>query len=237
MDEHQTLERRPTVGGASIVIQFLSLYLLVLAFFILLITISTPEEVKSRAVKDSLTSTFASILPPRTALETFTSKEGEVLAKPEFLETVNGLFATALGVEKVEIVQPGRLMRVLISADSLFVPGKTKIRESRFPLIDQLIAALSGGPPGFHFEMEFVIGSELTAGGELPMAQDPQMARAGAFARELLARGAPPESISIGLRPGDPDQVALRFYVRTERDIRFLYQRLRETDGPETNGG
>ena len=208
-----------------------------LAFFILLISISTPEKVKSKAVKDSLTSTFASILPPTMSLEVFTSKEGEVLAKPEFLEAVNGLFATALGVEKVEILQPGRLMRVLLSADSLFAPGTTQIRESRFPLIDQLIAALSGGPPGYHFEMEFVIGSELTGTGELSVTQDEQMSKAGAFARELLARGAPPDSISIGTRKGDPDQVALRFYVRTEKEIQFLYRRLRETEQPETDDG
>ncbi len=220
MDESETGAHPEAGGGASSLIQFLSLYLLVLAFFVLLITISTPEDVKSKAVKDSLTSTFAPLLPPRTKLEVFTSKEGEVLAKPEFLETTSKLFATALGVEKVETLQPGRLMRVVLSADSLFEPGTSNIRQSRYTLIDRLIAALSGGPPGFHFEMEFVIASQT------PAERDPQMARAGAFAREMLARGAPPESISIGLRQGDPDQVALRFYVRTESDVRFLYERL-----------
>ena len=42
--------RSPVVSTTSLVLQFLSLYLLVLAFFILLVTISTFEEVKSDAV-------------------------------------------------------------------------------------------------------------------------------------------------------------------------------------------
>jgi len=66
--------------GGSMVAVYLSLFLVVLAFFILLVTISSVEQVKSNAVMDSLTSTFTSALPPSTDLPPFAAKEGDVIA-------------------------------------------------------------------------------------------------------------------------------------------------------------
>ena len=63
--------------GSNTPALFLSLFLLVLAFFILMVTISTLEEVKTKSVMDSLTSTFTSIVPPSTDPTRFKSKEGK----------------------------------------------------------------------------------------------------------------------------------------------------------------
>jgi hypothetical protein len=30
----------------------------------------------------------------------------------------------------------------------------------------------------------------------------------------MISRGAPPDSVAIGLAPGDPEKITLRFYVR-----------------------
>ena len=89
-------------GGSGSIIQFLSLYLLVLAFFILLVTISTFEEVKSKAVMDSLNTTFKTVRPAQTDLTVFTSRAGPVLAGPQFLTDIEGLFTTAIEVAQIE---------------------------------------------------------------------------------------------------------------------------------------
>ncbi|MCZ6606840.1 MAG: hypothetical protein O7A64_04130, partial [Alphaproteobacteria bacterium] len=91
----------------------------------------------------------------------------------------------------VEIVQPGRVMRVVMPADALFLLGGTEIRPARFPLLDRLVAALSGRPPGVRFDMEFLIGSAYTPDNDLPLRQTLEMARAGAFARAMLSGGTP----------------------------------------------
>ena len=202
---------------------FLGLYLLVLAFFILLVTISTREEVKANAVMDSLSATFSTILPPSTSPAAFTAREDSIQAGQEFQERVTRLFATTLQVAKVESVQPGRLMRVLLPSDSLFFPGETRIRESRYPLLDRMVAAMSGRPPGVRYDMEFVIGIADGEDGILPVGQTLEMARAGAFAREMQSRGAPPDSISIGLRPGAGADAVIWFHVRSldEMCIKF----------------
>ena len=219
---------RPAVSGVSTVIQFLSLYLLVLAFFILLVSISTIEKVKSRAVMDSLNSTFASVFPPAMTLTTFTGKEGPLVAAQSFQQDVKALFATPLGVEKIEIMQPGRLMRVVMELDSLFLDDSTRVRESQIPLIDRLIVSLSGRPAGVHYDMEFVIGAEPGADRKIGAGQNLQMARAGAFVRAMLARGAPPDSISIGVRTGDPRIVVMWFYVRSSREVRAYIEKINQ---------
>ncbi len=215
-----------TGGNNSTILQFLSLYLLVLAFFVLLVTISTFEKVKSSAVMDSLNSTFATVLPPSTELTSFNSKSGPILAGQAFQDKTNKLFATTLGVEKIEVIQPGRIMRVQMAADSLFETGKAVMREGQRPMIDRLIASLSSRPPGFQFDMEFVIGSAYATGNNLPIGQTLEMLRAGAFVREMLSRGIPPDAISIGMRHVEQGQVVMWFYVRSPEDARKFYSRL-----------
>ena len=175
---------------------------------------------------DSLNSTFATVLPPSTELTSFNSKSGPILAGQAFQDKTNQLFATTLGVEKIEVIQPGRVMRVQMAADSLFETDKAVIREGQRPMIDRLIASLSSRPPGFQFDMEFVIGSAYATGTNLPIGQTVEMLRAGAFVREMLGRGIPPDAISIGMRPIEQGQIVMWFYVRSPEDARKFYDRL-----------
>ena len=133
-NQNATFERITTSSGNTTILQFLSLYLLVLAFFILLVSISTFEKVKSSAVMDSLNSTFATVLPPNTELTSFNSKSGPILAGQAFQDKTNKLFATTLDAEKIEVIQPGRVMRVQMAADSLFETGKAVLRDAQRPI-------------------------------------------------------------------------------------------------------
>lgn len=198
---------------------FLGLYLLVLAFFILLVTISTPEDVKSKAVMDSLSSAFKTILPPTSAPTAFTSKEGNFIAGENFQNQLVGLFSTEIKVVKVDVVKPGKLMRVVILADTLFFPETENIRPAQQPFMDRVVAALSGNPQGLYYEVQFVIGSAYESDKELPIGLNLELRRASAFVKEMLARGAPPASLSIGLKPGDPRYVVLWFNVRYPKEI------------------
>lgn len=226
MDEFDTLPRpEPASAAGQTTALFLSLYVLVLAFFIVLVTISSPEKIKSRAVMDSLSSTFASLLAPRTDLTAFTSNEGDLLAAQAFQEQIAAVFASPIRIAQVEVVQPGRLMRVVMASDSLFLPGTAELREAHIPLLDRIVASLSVTTPGLHYDMEFLIGSPPVDGGMLPVAATLETARAGAFARAMTARGTPPNSVAVGLRPGDPRQIVLRFFVRPHNEVRLEFDR------------
>ncbi len=211
-------------GGGGSTPLFLGLFLLILAFFILLVSISTVEKVKSKAVLDSLNSTFSTILPPSSSSSVFKVEEGKINAGELFQQKITNIFASAIKVAKVEIVHPGRLMRVRIPSDSLFFSGKSKIRDARFPLLDRIVAALSSRPAGVRYDMEFVIGAKYVGGRNLPIAGTLEISRAGVFARDLIARGAPADSISIGLKPGNPAEVVIWFYVRPANEARIKFK-------------
>lgn len=218
------MELLPEIGGGAVstsgqtIALFLALYLLVLAFFIVLVTISTLQEVKSNAVMDSLTSTFTSLLAPTSELTTFVSQEGEVISGEVLQDEVAKVFATAFRVIEVEVVRPGRLMQATLETEGLFMPGTAEIREPQMPLLDRLVATLSESAPGLRHTMEFLIGSPYTTGKDLPVAETLETRRAGAFVQAMLARGAPPRNISIGLRPGNPAEIEMRFTIRNEAE-------------------
>ncbi|HEY9164098.1 MAG TPA: flagellar motor protein MotB [Magnetovibrio sp.] len=205
----------PEHAGDQTIALFLGLYLVVLAFFILLVSISTLEEAKSQKVMDSLSSAFTSIVPPSADLQSFKAKDGDVLAGQEFQQQVTGIFATELGIDKVQTVQPGRQMRLILSADSLFFQGEARIRPAMYPLLDRTVAALSNRPTGLRYDLEFVIGTPTLADGKtMPIAQTLEVSRAGAFARAMFERGIPPDSVSVGMRPGHVGEVIIWFYTR-----------------------
>ena len=202
-------------GGSNTVALFLGLYLVVLAFFILLVTMSTLEESKSKKVMDSLSSTFTSIMPPSADLQTFRSKDGDVLAGQEFQQQVTGIFATALGIDKVKTVQPGRQMRLMLQSDALFFDNEARIRPAMYPLLDRTVAALSNRPAGLRFDLEFVVGTATAEDGKtMPVEQTLEVLRAGAFARAMNERGIPPDSLSVGMRPGHVGEIVIWFYTR-----------------------
>lgn len=225
MDEFDTLQPPTSTDSAGHTTGlFLSLYVLVLAFFIVLVTISSPEKVKSRAVMDSLTSTFASLMAPSTDLTAFMSKEGDFLAAEAFQEQISGVFTSAIQVAKVEMILPGRLMRVVMPADSLFFPGTSDIREAQVALLDRIVASLSVSTPGLHYDLEFIIGSPYGPGKSLPVGETLETARAGVFARAMLARGVPPDGIAVGLKPGDAGEIVMRFFVRPQNEARLTFE-------------
>ncbi len=202
---------------------FLGLFLLVLAFFILLVSISTFEQVKSDAVMDSLTSTFTAVLPPTTDPVEFNAKDGDILAGEAFQQQITTTFSTAIQVEQVDVVQAGRLMRLQLRTNQLFVADAVEVREDVLPVVDRIIAVLSNRPPGLRQDMEIIIGSSTAEGGALPVSETLEMQRVGSLAATFVSRGAPPDSVAIGLKQGNPLEISFWFWVRSQQEtaIRF----------------
>lgn len=189
---------------------FLSLFLLILAFFIVLVSISRVQDSKTNAVKQSLGTTFTKIMD--SSVSDFTVKDSDDPAGKEFQEEITTIFTTHLQVAKVEIVQPGSLMVARMPISAFFQDDGTKINPNVFEFLDRTVAILGSRPPGTHFDMQFIIG---VPEGLIPIEQTTELGQLGNFAREILSRGAPPDSISVGLYPGEPEQITIRYYVRS----------------------
>jgi hypothetical protein len=193
---------------------FLSLYLLILVFFIVLVSISAREELKSTRVMNSVASTFAPESRSAILLADLPEVDGQEMAGHMFHKRVATVVSEHLRVAKVRVVKPGEIMQVSLPADSLFHPGTADVRGFQEGLLDRIVAELSTRPPGLYFELEFAIGSPYSIGVGLPIGATREVSRAGAFARKMLARGAPPNAVSVALVPGDARHVTLTFAVR-----------------------
>ena len=209
-DDGPTPPSPPANGAVAL---FLALYLLLLAFFILLNTISTFEEVKTREVQESLSSAFASILPPTTSLQTVTSIEGPTVSAQETQAKLGHLFETAIKVVRVEVIQPGKLMEVIMHVDQLFDNNSILIRESQSDFMHQLADVLADDDGYASYEMEMVMGSQIEDKGTIQIANNLQIAQAGSFARDLIDAGAPADRFYVGIDPGaDPFIITFRFF-------------------------
>ena len=217
--------KKTSTDNSAFIVQFLALNLLILAFFILLVSMSTFEASKAKAVVDSMNAIFN----PKRDIKTetvFFSKSGNVITAEEFQDHVEGVFSAAIGVVKTEIVEPGKIMRVIMPTARFFATGSDTIREENLPLVDRIISSISARPPGHRFDMEIVIGRDDTVVGFSSNSQTLQMARAGSFARSMLSRGIPSDSIAIGVQDGDPESVTMWFYIRSSDGIGAYYKRL-----------
>lgn len=215
-DEEQTAERDkdPTLA------LFLGLYLILLAFFVLLNTLATLKEDRVKAVLGSLLSTFSTEILDTANPTEFTASVGESLATQEFHREVRDFFEVAVPLARVELFSSGAVMRITLPSAQLFDPGTTVVRQDRQELMFRVVRSLSRRVVGLRYEVEFstftgpFLAEEVTAGQVL------EIARAGAFARELERRGVPGNSVVIGAQPGNPAEVQMTFFLRVEDEAK-----------------
>lgn len=99
--------------GATVAL-FLSLYLVLLAFFIMLVAISDGSSRKSRAILEGLNSQFASRDAKTGETPSFASDLGRVVTPAEFLDTVTRVYEAAIPAARITVVVPGREMELRV---------------------------------------------------------------------------------------------------------------------------
>lgn len=205
----------PVARGALAL--FLALYLLLLAFFIMLNALSSLESRRADAVMDSLSETFSragGVRGPASGALPLDDLAGLGRAAETFIAVVSDLFQAVMPAARIVQVTPGRDVELLVRAEALFEPDAADLRPSRLAMLDSIVAALAVAPPGLRFEMEAILqtGPAQAATPPLPTAADTlAVRRAGTVGRTMMARGATPGSVVVGLGPGDPDWMRLAF--------------------------
>jgi hypothetical protein len=193
---------------------FLSLFLLLLAFFILLNALATIEETKSRQVLTSVAATFRSVVDADTSAQVLLSELGPASEPDEILEAMEQLWVTAVSVTKVETLSAGQLMQITMPVNELFLGGKSVLRSDRKQLLERAARVLSVQAKSVVAELELVLGTPPIDPAKLE--EDPSLAiqRAVVLAGALLEVGAAKDKVSTGVRVGDPKVLRLRFAIR-----------------------
>ncbi|MEX2617766.1 MAG: hypothetical protein WD767_16880 [Alphaproteobacteria bacterium] len=194
-------------------ILFLGLFLLLLAFFILLNALATREEIRTRAVINSLILTFQAPEQETPSKEVFISALAPVPEPEDLVDEFERLWVASIPLLKVTRLSQGRTMEVNMPTNEFFVGPGAGLRADRVTLFVNTARALAFKSDGFVNELEFVFGVEK---GLRRSGESVQVVRAAAIARELIANGAPPDTVTVGTQWGEARQIRMRFHVRDE---------------------
>lgn len=229
LDDFQTPTptRQAPGGGGNWIITFADLICLLLSFFVMLVSMSTANDARTKAAVYSVSAAFSpvTVSGPAGTGDPYVGSDGEVLAAREFQTGIGNVFAAAIPAATVKVLQPGRLMQVEFHAEAMFLPEKADLRPGQLPLLDRLVAAMQVAPAGRRLEIEMVVGTLPGGGGSLPIGEKLETARAGTFARGIIARGLAPRQVQVGIEPGHPAQIRLLFHLMGEDEGRPTFGR------------
>lgn len=199
-----------------LLILVLSLYLLLLAFFVVLNSISNQETARAKAVTGSLNETFAAEGRASDKTARLISSQGNVLGDAAFLSQVGKLIKTEFAFANVEDVVPGRLMAVTMPADSLFIPGREAIDPLHRPIIDRIAKALISPSQGVRYDVDILVGKSIS--------DDLVLGRSSLLASVFAGAGTPARSIAAGIEQDSPGQLRLLFHVRPRSEARLIFR-------------
>lgn len=191
-------EQQSEVGRDPNLVGLLSLQLLLLAFFILLSSISTFDESRVRSVLGSVQEAFSDVSGSSDRDDSAMQADAIVLAA--IVDEVEGVLSTALQLDRVERVGEGDVAFEL-PADALFVAGSAQIAPGRADVLRRIVAALDRRPAGFRYELDLLVGRAAATADGADAVPLPTLGidRAGALARAFDDAGAMPSALSAGL--------------------------------------
>lgn len=208
------------------VVLFLGLYLILLAFFILLTAISTIEESKSEAAVSSVNGKFGDKGADTLTGLSIIAELGSGTENTGFRGDVEAAFHSSLPADGFEADDLGGVLRILVPIVFIFGEDAASVEPDRVALFDAVATALSYTSPGISNEVEIVVNT----GDQLPPPTgdlaNVSVRRAGALARALNDHGVAARRISAGVRSGRESTVAFLFQRRPEGESGISFQSL-----------
>lgn len=182
---------------------YVGLFLVLLSFFIMLVGLSETQSAKASAVAEGSRSSFRA-QPGRVERDKDLAMPGAA-ALAKLGRDLGGLHRLI----EVEQAGSGEELRVTLPASELFLPQGVDLQGDSTRLLDRVVAACGAAPPGSRLEVAFSLGRPEgdEQGGALSLA----VRRNGAFARALVARGASPDAVSVGIDQNQPELASLVF--------------------------
>lgn len=198
-------------GGESTSWLFLSFYLLLFAFFMVLNSFSSFESGKRDAVISSVLDAFAQVESPGDQRDVGGIIGSESQSR-QFQDSVTAIFETAIPLDSVRVVVPGSRLDVDVPSAVFFDQDSVTVRDP-FPMMDRIIATVSSPPEGVTYELAVIAYIPVDDETPLPTTMTSQVARVGNIARALNAKGMPPQATTIGLERGDDSLITLVFFA------------------------
>ena len=218
-DDDEKLPPPPaTQDSASL---FVSLYVVLLAFFILLNSMATIDKTKLEEAAESVSSAFSLKQPLTPKLIEMIPSEGADLSITQFFEQMRQVAESFVPIEELEVQTADDQMVMTFPAEALFEPGTASISEQNKHFLSELAEALLRWKQGLRVDTEFLLGYKPSRKGE-ETGNKLEVARAGAFARHMVSQGISSKALRPGLYQTREGTIEMTFHVRNPEATNLL---------------
>ncbi len=193
------------IDRRSGLVAVLSLFLLLLAFFVLLSTLSRFEATRTKAVLGSLDATFRA--PDQVGFERRLESLVGVLVGAERLENVvTDILRTAIALDTHEFLRVGAELTATLRVSDFFEASRATARPGIMELAELLADAVAAPPAGLRYEVDILLH---------PVVDEVDLAvqRADMLAKIFSDGGTPDDGLAVGLTSGDTRNIRLVFRV------------------------
>lgn len=187
------------------VISILSLFLLLLAFFLMLNSMTRLKADRTQQALGSLSDTFRTSVFGQGGAKTPTPLQGA-----ERLELqISDILADQIPLREIEVARRGTELFLSIPDGEIFMPSGSALRTDRGDLLDELATAVIDAPAGLRHDLDIEIGSPTLDEADLRFP----VRRLGMLARAFIARGVSGSAVAAGLVGAARHRVRLVFRV------------------------
>lgn len=199
---------------------FLSLFLLLLAFFIFINSVSTYKEKKTTDVVESIKASFPAVVSSKQLFQLRSLKKSVV--SPTVFNELDELFQHLFRDRKLKISFDNKIAQIDIPVNLIFEKA-TAVRLDKLETLLVRLAAII-----VRAENEYPLGTEIVFGyeGTLEEKFENQLTqeRCSVIMSILLEKTVPKGSVAVGLETGNPDF------------LRFKFRSLINDDRPRNSG-
>lgn len=206
---------------------FVSLYLIILAFFMVLNSISNQSQTKIKTATESVSRAFDNPYEAEADFIDVSETEDTKLPNDEFYEQLQGVFASLIGFEGKFPSQGGNVIRVEFNQSDLYQNESNDFRDDQRAFFFQLSRFLQSESIGTVREIEYMVYTGDSFPNGPAYWENLSILRSGAFVEKMTSMGVREDQLSIGVSPGIEDGVKVSFFIRDELISR---QNLRDAD-------
>lgn len=200
-------------GGTSVQL-YVSLYLILIAFFMVLDSISNQETARAKAVLDSVNSTFQKVHLPKVGVIDLLARKPVDVHHRLFHEEVEGVLTGLIDFPGNFPGPGGNVLRVRLPVATLFDGDALHVRADQTLFLNALADLLKRGQGAQRREIEILITAPHEILSDPASWHDLFVRRAANIAAELEDRGVQGRAISTGLVVADKPSVILEFTSR-----------------------
>jgi|GEM_PF-4417135 len=217
-DHLETLSSEPwdaEHGGQHNAPLFVGLYMVLLAFFIILTALSDIDPDRLDQASDSVAEAFSFKQPLFEVPEIFLDTGTEITSE-NYFETLQKLAADSIAFQALDVQRTGNSMQVSVRVDDIFLIDAADMSQDAIIFFDNLASVMKSWQYQLDTDVKITLPMQPAAFPTIVNSEDLARGRSVALLSPLLEAGVEPSRILPAISNRDAPHITLTFDVRNE---------------------